>query len=170
MLAQNYSSFVIVDEHTDPSFKPNVETVTGYGTGGEVTKEAKIDVAAPNSSGVSLNKFSEFGMGFNQGSKGKLDVNNNDAAKLIVFEVTGPKASLIYANARLNGEKADMLFANPNGYKAIMSFWDFGKFDFTKSGIGLTMDGNVNLDDLVINADPYFYREHGQWNGVVYAE
>ncbi len=105
----------------------------------QVTKTAsgidQVNIAAPNSSGLSHNKFTDYnvnssGQIINNFAGGAKDItstmigglvtanpnlNNAGSAKTILNEVTSNNVSKILGYAEIAGSKADLIIANPNG-------------------------------------------------------
>ncbi|ANF56445.1 two-partner secretion domain-containing protein [Halotalea alkalilenta] len=89
-----------------------------------------IDIAAPNGSGISHNRFKEFNVG-EQGAvlnnatsagqsalAGELGANprfNGEAAQLIINEVTGRSRSELNGQLEVFGDQANLMIANPRG-------------------------------------------------------
>jgi filamentous hemagglutinin family protein len=92
-----------------------------------------INIVAPNSAGVSLNKFTAYNVGTTglilNNSKaavqtqlgGKISGNTqlgNMPAKVIVNQVTGATASFLNGRTEIAGQSAHLIVANPNGITA----------------------------------------------------
>lgn len=91
-----------------------------------------IDIANPNAAGVSDNRFSKFststGAVFNNLKNGSVAVDSfvlqqklaansqlQNAAKVILAQVTGNDKSVIKGTLEILGQKADLIVINPNG-------------------------------------------------------
>jgi filamentous hemagglutinin family protein len=70
-----------------------------------------INIAPANSSRISHNRYTQF----NVDSKGVLLNNRLAAARTIINEVTGTNVSEIYGDIRVQGTRAHVIIANPNG-------------------------------------------------------
>ena len=91
-----------------------------------------IDIAAPNTSGLSNNSYSEFnvsssgiilnnsgGTSASQLTGGNISGNSNitagNQASLILNQITGNNTSLLEGKTEVVGTKAEVIIANPNG-------------------------------------------------------
>ena len=90
---------IIADGSTDTS-------ITIDSAGREV-----IDIAPANTSRISHNRYTQF----NVDQKGVLFNNRLAAARTIINEVTGINASEINGDIRVQGTRAHIIIANPNG-------------------------------------------------------
>lgn len=71
----------------------------------------QVGIAAPNGSGVSLNRYERFSV-----TSAGAEFNNRSArARTIVTEVTGKEPTAIAGPVTVAGQRAHLLFANPNG-------------------------------------------------------
>ena len=110
----------------DPNAGANRPTIDTSANGVPV-----INIVRPNDKGISHNKYQDFNVP-NQGAilnnagtetntqlAGWIDKNNNfnpnDAARLILNEVTGANASRLNGYLEVAGQRADVIIANPNG-------------------------------------------------------
>ncbi len=93
---------------------------------------AMVDIVAPNSAGVSHNKYEQFNIGpsgvilnnstaeVSQSRLGGLiggnrNLNNNETARIILNEVTSSNRSLLQGAAEIHGRSAEFILANPYG-------------------------------------------------------
>lgn len=95
-----------------------------------------VDIAAPVSDGVSVNRFDSFDVS----SAGLSFDNRFVAARTILSEVTGNQASLIGGRVGVLGASANVIIANPNGITV-----DGGEFINT-GGVVLTT-GELSFED-----------------------
>ncbi len=171
LLAQLALISLIFEQFLSLAIAQNLPLNPDGTTNTQVTKTAsgidQVNIAAPNSSGLSQNKFTDYnvnqagqvinnfsGAGATAGSGanavvatqigGLVTVNqnlvNSGSAKIILNEVTSSNVSQILGYTEIAGSKADLILANPNG--------------ITCSGCGfinashLTMiAGNSNFDE-----------------------
>ncbi|HCM05152.1 MAG TPA: hypothetical protein DIC30_03980 [Oceanospirillales bacterium] len=70
-----------------------------------------VEIAPANASRISHNRFTRFDVG----TQGALINNRLSAARTIINEVTGTKASQIDGDIRVQGTRAHVIIANPNG-------------------------------------------------------
>ncbi len=82
-------------------------TTVSIGANGAVT----VDVAPASSDGVSLNTYDDF----NVSSSGVVLDNRTQAARTIVNEVTSARTSRIEGQLSVDGQRAHVIVANPNG-------------------------------------------------------
>lgn len=114
-----------------------------------------IDIEKPNAAGVSHNMYREFnvdskGVVLNNSSAdvshttlGNIPKNNNltdGAASVILNEVLSNKASTLNGFLEVNGQKADVIIANPNGITC-------SGCSFINTNRTVLTTGNVALDD-----------------------
>jgi filamentous hemagglutinin family protein len=90
---------IIVDGSTDTS-------VSVDSAGRDV-----VEIAPANASRISHNRFTRFDVG----TQGALINNRLSAARTIINEVTGTRASQIDGDIRVQGTRAHVIIANPNG-------------------------------------------------------
>ncbi len=164
--AVQFTAELEVDKNANPEYQANIETVTEKAKYYDfiVTKSADIEVAPTNCRGVSLNKFSKLGMGEVLQLEADVTIRNKDA-NLIILESTGDKASWIWADMDIEGKKADVIFANPQGYLArIYNTTNIGDVSFIKSAIKLDPEGRfVNQENYATNQG--FYTKQQYANG-----
>lgn len=114
-----------------------------------------IDIEAPNAAGVSHNKYQEFNV-TNKGlilNNSGTDVNSekfgdiaknshlmNGSASVILNEVISSKSSSLNGFIEVNGQKADVIVANPNGITC-------SGCSFINTSKAVLTTGNVNLSD-----------------------
>lgn len=114
-----------------------------------------IDIEAPNAAGVSHNLYREFNVGpngtilnnsasdVNHDTHGNIAKNNNltnGSASVILNEVTSNKMSNLQGFIEVNGQKADVVIANPNGISC-------SGCSFINTNKAVLTTGQVNLSD-----------------------
>ena len=114
-----------------------------------------IDIEAPNAAGVSHNLYREFNVGpngtilnnsasdVNHSTHGSIAKNNNltnGSASVILNEVTSNKMSNLQGFIEVNGQKADVVIANPNGITC-------SGCSFINTNKAVLTTGQVNLSD-----------------------
>ncbi|EPG3954961.1 TPA: filamentous hemagglutinin N-terminal domain-containing protein [Klebsiella oxytoca] len=114
-----------------------------------------IDIEAPNAAGVSHNLYREFNVGpngtilnnsasdVNHSTHGSIAKNNNltnGSASVILNEVTSNKMSNLQGFIEVNGQKADVVIANPNGITC-------SGCSFINTNNAILTTGQVNLSD-----------------------
>lgn len=114
-----------------------------------------IDIEAPNAAGVSHNLYREFNVGpngtilnnsasdVNHSTHGNIAKNNNltnGSASVILNEVTSNKMSNLQGFIEVNGQKADVVIANPNGITC-------SGCSFINTNKAVLTTGQVNLSD-----------------------
>ncbi|BBK13356.1 MULTISPECIES: filamentous hemagglutinin N-terminal domain-containing protein [Klebsiella] len=114
-----------------------------------------IDIEAPNAAGVSHNLYREFNVGpngtilnnsasdVNHSTHGNIAKNNNltnGSASVILNEVTSNKMSNLQGFIEVNGQKADVVIANPNGITC-------SGCSFINTNNAILTTGQVNLSD-----------------------
>ncbi|HBW8901446.1 filamentous hemagglutinin N-terminal domain-containing protein [Klebsiella quasipneumoniae] len=114
-----------------------------------------IDIEAPNAAGVSHNLYREFNVGpngtilnnsasdVNHSTHGNIAKNNNltnGSASVILNEVTSNKMSNLKGFIEVNGQKADVVIANPNGISC-------SGCSFINTNKAVLTTGQVNLSD-----------------------
>ncbi|MEF3219351.1 filamentous hemagglutinin N-terminal domain-containing protein [Klebsiella quasipneumoniae subsp. quasipneumoniae] len=114
-----------------------------------------IDIEAPNAAGVSHNLYREFNVGpngtilnnsasdVNHETHGNIAKNNNltnGSASVILNEVTSNKMSNLQGFIEVNGQKADVVIANPNGISC-------SGCSFINTNKAVLTTGQVNLSD-----------------------
>lgn len=138
-----------------------------------------IDIEAPNAAGVSHNIYREFnvsdkGLILNNSASdtthstlGNIAKNNNlknGSASVILNEVTSTKSSALNGFIEVNGQKADVIIANPNGISCSgCSFVNTNKVVLTTGQVNLSdtgaissysvNQGNITVDGNGLNAD-----------------
>ncbi|HAT1619519.1 TPA: filamentous hemagglutinin N-terminal domain-containing protein [Raoultella planticola] len=119
-----------------------------------------IDIEKPNAAGVSHNMYREFnvdskgvllnnsGTDSVHGSFGNMPKNNNltaGNAKVILNEVLSNKASTLNGFIEVNGQKADVIVANPNGITCSgCSFINTNKSILTTGKVALSETGAID--------------------------
>lgn len=97
------------------SFQVYAEIIPDGSTNTSVTVDSAgrevIEIAPANSSRISHNRFSQF----NVDTNGMLLNNRLAAARTIINEVTGTSGSVINGDIRVQGTRAHIIIANPNG-------------------------------------------------------
>lgn len=133
----------------------------------EATYKTEIKIASPSIfSKISFNKFDSFSI-YNPNIE-KSIIDNSDGAKLIVIEVIGNEASYLYnAHFEIKGKKADIIFANPNGYYINGVFSNAGKVDFAKSKISKTSFDEIDFKDLYYSLNDNTYFNQTKQYGVI---
>ncbi|HCI4599595.1 TPA: filamentous hemagglutinin N-terminal domain-containing protein [Klebsiella quasipneumoniae subsp. quasipneumoniae] len=137
-----------------------------------------IDIEAPNAAGVSHNLYREFNVGpngtilnnsasdVNHSTHGNIAKNNNltnGSASVILNEVTSNKMSNLQGFIEVNGQKADVVIANPNGITCSgCSFINTNKAVLTTGQVNLSdtgaiesytvMQGKITIGDKGMNA------------------
>ncbi|WP_462175833.1 filamentous hemagglutinin N-terminal domain-containing protein [Klebsiella variicola] len=118
-----------------------------------------IDIEKPNAAGVSHNLYRDFNVGTNgtvlnnsgedvsHGTLGNIARNNNltaGSASVILNEVTSKNASSLKGFIEVNGQKADVVIANPNGITCSgCSFVNTNKAVLTTGKVNMTDDGAI---------------------------
>ncbi len=146
---QRFSSEIIVDRYADSEFQPEVnilnERQRSYYSNDNITLQAEITVADPNHAGVSLNKFEEFGFGISSYSGGYINVEPKDA-KLVIFDVTGYKASWMFGKIDAN-RKIDLVITNPNGMGFNLRNSEINSIKLIRDNAKLDDNGSFELNE-----------------------
>ncbi|MCU6670607.1 filamentous hemagglutinin N-terminal domain-containing protein [Enterobacteriaceae bacterium H4N4] len=133
-----------------------------------------VDIEAPNAAGVSHNLYREFnvsdkgmvlnnsGVDVNHDKLGNIAKNNNlinGAASVIINEVISNKSSALNGFIEVNGQKADVVIANPNGISCSgCNFINTDKVTMTTGKVNLGNDGSLKSYDVTggnISVDAY---------------
>ncbi|WP_368544710.1 two-partner secretion domain-containing protein [Enterobacter soli] len=143
-----------------------------------------IDIEAPNAAGVSHNMYREFnvsnkGAVLNNSSTdvshatlGNIAKNNNltnGSASVILNEVVSNKASALNGFIEVNGQKADVVIANPNGISCSgCNFINTNKVTLTTGSVKLDESGAISSYSVTggkISVDAYgMYANEGYAN------
>lgn len=118
-----------------------------------------VDIEKPNAAGVSHNLYRDFNVGpngtilnnsgddVNHGNFGNIARNNNmtsGSASVILNEVTSRNASSLQGFIEVNGKKADVVIANPNGITCSgCRFVNTNKAILTTGKVNMTSDGAI---------------------------
>ncbi|HGX9890080.1 TPA: filamentous hemagglutinin N-terminal domain-containing protein, partial [Klebsiella pneumoniae] len=118
-----------------------------------------IDIEKPNAASVSHNLYRDFNVGTNgtilnnsgddvsHSTFGNIARNNNltsGSASVILNEVTSKNASSLKGFIEVNGQKADVVIANPNGITCSgCSFVNTNKAILTTGKVNMTDDGAI---------------------------
>ncbi len=154
----------------------NQHTIIDPESGNNMTYRAEIHLAQPNSKGVSHTKFEEFGFSNIEGEVFIKDPSNGkmvsqivnfeghvqaklfDGTKLAVIEVTGDKGSIIRGNFENIGvEKADLVFANKNGYIVGAEFTKFNDVTLIKDKVSLNRSGGFEYENYEYFTDSNYH-------------
>ncbi|NRB41543.1 MAG: filamentous hemagglutinin N-terminal domain-containing protein, partial [Pseudomonadales bacterium] len=115
-----------------------------------------VDIALPNSSGVSYNAYDRFDVS----SKGAVlrNLSSITNARTIINEVTSRDISQIYGDLRVHGTTAHVIIANPNGIQVDGGrFLNMGALALTTGRIGyetvIDGGGGGTRENIVISTD-----------------
>ena len=137
-----------------------------------------IDIEKPNAAGVSHNLYRDFNVGANgtilnnsgddvsQSTFGDGARNNNltaGSASVILNEVTSKNASSLKGFIEVNGQKADVVIANPNGITCSgCSFVNTNKAILTTGKVNMTDDGAIGRYTVTGGHPPLMLMRHRQ--------
>jgi filamentous hemagglutinin family protein len=97
------------------SFQINADIIADGSTNTSISIDSVgrevIEIAAANADRISHNRYTQFDVG----TQGVLINNRLSAARTIINEVTGTKFSEINGDIRIQGTRAHLIIANPNG-------------------------------------------------------
>ncbi len=175
-----YSTQIVPDFDHQTSERPHIystKTLLSPQHGQSFTHQTYILLAQPNSKGVSLSHFKEFGFDNLVGEifvknpangqmisqtiayPAEIQVMPRDNTKLAIFKVTGDKGSYMRGdikNTDIN-QKTDVIFSNPNGYTMHGKFDGFGDVSFTTDAVKLDASGNLKYSEYKFNNGPDFF-------------
>jgi len=119
-----------------PLFQANADIIVDGSTDTSVSVDSAgrdvIEIAPANASRISHNRYTQFDVG----AQGVLINNRLSAARTIINEVTGTEASQINGDIRIQGTRAHLIIANPNGINiGGTTFYNTGAVGLTTGSI-----------------------------------
>lgn len=147
-----YAQEIIIDPNGNVGFKPTLQ---------RSSRPQVVDIAKPNSGGVSHNQYERFDVT----SKGVV-LNNSQAtiktkvagtiagnpnlsdgtAAMIVNEVTSTRTSALYGTIEVGGDRAGVIIANPNGITCNGCNFINASNGTLTTGVPVINGSNVRLD------------------------
>lgn len=127
-----------------------------------------IEIAPANSSRISHNRYSQF----NVDTNGIIINNRLAAARTIINEVTGTSASEIHGDVRVQGTRAHVIIANPNGINISgTTFYNTGAVGLATGEVSFitrpTPLGGTQDNPVILTGDGSIFVGEGGISGVM---